>query len=312
MSTLRNHATTKAPTPTFGLYGEPPRNNPFFIHVESIRERSNANNWEIQTHIHKNMHQIIWLNSGQIATRINGLNIEVFAPAAVIVPSLTPHSFKTNDQSLGNVLTVNRDFFTSPESKTLGNIFDTLFEKPSVCNFSQSVNESNSIDMLFDILGKELLSNPSEGLLAKRLTQSITILIARQPKNQIRLTEKIIANDKKISEFLLLVDKYFSSEINLSTYAEILAISTDKLIRMARLHLDKTPIQVVLDRRIKEACQLLMHTHAPVEEVSQLSGFSDVSYFCRYFKKRTGLTPLNFRNNAQTIAPSANFVFPAE
>lgn len=304
MSTAKKKVNSKVTTPAFGLYGEPPRNNPFFIHVESIQERSNAYNWEIQTHIHKNMHQAIWLKSGQISTRINGLNIEVKAPAAVIVPSLTSHSFTTNDHSLGNVLTVNRDFFTSPESKTLGNIFETLFEKPSVCNFSQSAQESDSIDMLFKILEKELLSNPTEDLLTKRLTQSIALLLARQPKNHIHLTKKTIASDKKISEFLLAVEKYFSSEITLSEYADRLEISTDKLIRMARLHLDKTPIQIVIDRRLKEACQLLMHTHAPIDEVSSLSGFSDVSYFCRQFKKRTGLTPLSFRKNAHTVTPS--------
>ena len=47
--------------------------------------------------------------------------------------------------------------------------------------------------------------------------------------------------------------------------------------------------------RIEESKRLLANTDYSVIDIAVASGFGDQSYFCRVFKKYTGLTPRQYR-----------------
>lgn len=52
-------------------------------------------------------------------------------------------------------------------------------------------------------------------------------------------------------------------------------------------------------QRIRESIRLLKHPAASVTDVAFLSGFSDVSYFSKVFKRLTGISPSTFRDNGK-------------
>lgn len=52
----------------------------------------------------------------------------------------------------------------------------------------------------------------------------------------------------------------------------------------------------LLELRIQHALPLLEEGSLSVGEVARAVGFADANYFSRYFKKRTGVTPLTYRN----------------
>ena len=47
--------------------------------------------------------------------------------------------------------------------------------------------------------------------------------------------------------------------------------------------------------RIRKACEILNNKDIPVADVSSMVGYSEHSYFCRVFKKMTGITPSAWR-----------------
>ncbi|MBR0464645.1 MAG: AraC family transcriptional regulator [Clostridia bacterium] len=57
----------------------------------------------------------------------------------------------------------------------------------------------------------------------------------------------------------------------------------------------RPPIAHLLDLRIEKAKELLL-IGLSLEDTAMNTGFSDVNYFIRYFKKTTGITPGHFRN----------------
>ena len=59
----------------------------------------------------------------------------------------------------------------------------------------------------------------------------------------------------------------------------------------------KTPSDFRIDRQIEHSKRLLETQLFTVSEISEKLGFSDVSYFSRLFKKRTGVSPLKYVNN---------------
>ncbi len=53
--------------------------------------------------------------------------------------------------------------------------------------------------------------------------------------------------------------------------------------------------EVVHDRLLQEARRLLRFSTTPVGELSYQLGFADPAYFSRFFTRRVGMTPSQFR-----------------
>ena len=61
-------------------------------------------------------------------------------------------------------------------------------------------------------------------------------------------------------------------------------------------------IEYLQNLRVEEAKHLLENTARPVDEISAETGYSDVSFFRRLFKRLTGLTPSHYRRMFQPVA----------
>jgi len=57
----------------------------------------------------------------------------------------------------------------------------------------------------------------------------------------------------------------------------------------------KPAIKHIHDRLVMEARRLLFHTDNSLKDISFDLGFSDASYFNRFFKRETGVTPASYR-----------------
>jgi AraC-like DNA-binding protein len=62
-----------------------------------------------------------------------------------------------------------------------------------------------------------------------------------------------------------------------------------------------TIIQKLTEIRIEEAKKLLDNTNLSISEISQMTGFSDQSYFSKTFKEYHGISPREYKNNVQEI-----------
>lgn len=61
--------------------------------------------------------------------------------------------------------------------------------------------------------------------------------------------------------------------------------------------------QLVEERRIAVAKDLLASTDGTISWVAAQAGFNDVGYFCRYFKRKTGTTAGAFRKRHRPVLP---------
>jgi AraC family transcriptional activator of pobA len=100
----------------------------------------------------------------------------------------------------------------------------------------------------------------------------------------------------KINTFESLLEAYFRTEKLPSFYAEKLNITLKHLNRICNEILQKTATEVITDRVILEIKRMLMDKQLAVNEVAFKVGYEDYSYFSRFFKKQTGMSPTEFRN----------------
>ena len=59
-------------------------------------------------------------------------------------------------------------------------------------------------------------------------------------------------------------------------------------------------LPILLHQRLaREATRRLVHVAMPVSQLAFELGFDDPAYFCRFFKRQTGLSPRAYRERAQ-------------
>ncbi len=91
------------------------------------------------------------------------------------------------------------------------------------------------------------------------------------------------------------MNRNYMNTISLDYLSEILNISPSYLSTQFKRYASINFVDYLTDLRINEATRLLMDPLRSTAEVASLVGYSDGSYFARVFKKRTGLTPTQYR-----------------
>ncbi|MDD3885482.1 MAG: AraC family transcriptional regulator [Victivallaceae bacterium] len=81
----------------------------------------------------------------------------------------------------------------------------------------------------------------------------------------------------------------------LSEISKTTLLSQNQNIRNFKKKLGATPHAFFLNKKINLTMQMLRNTKMSVKEISLSAGFCDAGYFSRLFKRKTGLTPLQYR-----------------
>ncbi|NLU69371.1 AraC family transcriptional regulator [Streptomyces sp. HNM0574] len=82
------------------------------------------------------------------------------------------------------------------------------------------------------------------------------------------------------------------------SWAAELGVSVSYLHEVVKGTTGRTPAQLIRETQVLEAKRLLAGTGLPVGRVARELGFADPAYFCRFFRRETGLTPGAFREAA--------------
>lgn len=100
------------------------------------------------------------------------------------------------------------------------------------------------------------------------------------------------ARFQKIFSYLI---ENFKEEITLEQIANIADLSPTSFCRYFKNITKKTFVEVLIEFRLQYACQLLNKTDLPIQQVAFESGFGDVPYFNKLFRKHKNLTPTEWR-----------------
>ncbi|MEZ4587862.1 MAG: helix-turn-helix transcriptional regulator [Gemmatimonadales bacterium] len=95
--------------------------------------------------------------------------------------------------------------------------------------------------------------------------------------------------------FRRLVEERVHREHRVGAYARALGVSAGHLNEVSLRHLGRSAGRYVRGRILIEAKRLLLGTEHSAERIARDLGFRDPSYFGRFFRRETGLTPARFR-----------------
>lgn len=109
------------------------------------------------------------------------------------------------------------------------------------------------------------------------------------------IEKRSVKNKDVVSMVLEYINKYFTSDITLESVADEVGISPQYLSKIFKEKYGSNFIDYITRKRIELAEELLGRRDADIKEVSKAVGYGDTYYFCKVFKRDTGLTPKQFQ-----------------
>ena len=161
-----------------------------------------------------------------------------------------------------------------------------------------SENEIEVLETVWKMLQLEMVSKDELQLeMLQMMLKRILILCTRIYKNQKDFKSVELGKVDIIRDFNYLVEQHFKEKHTVAEYASLLNKSPKTISNLFKKVNDKTPLQLIQNRRMIEARRLLRHSDMAISEIGYEIGFNDVQTFSRFFKKHEGVSPSDFKEN---------------
>jgi AraC-like DNA-binding protein len=101
-----------------------------------------------------------------------------------------------------------------------------------------------------------------------------------------------------VKRFFHLVEENHQKNLSLSDYSRMIGVTPNHLTQTVKLLTGKTSSQIIKAKQLLEIKRLLVHTNLSVSEIANQLNFEDQSYFTKFFKRETGITPIQYRSDS--------------
>ncbi len=278
--------------PVFKLYGEQMGwPTPDLLHCESILQRSSLYEWHIRVHQHAELVQLLYLHKGQAEIEIEGERRVVTEASIQVVPSLCVHGFRFSPGTQGYVLSLALPLLSRLETQ-FGRQLDVL-SRPGCIPVKRS---NRHIQTLFTTLLNEYTEdNDAREMMLYSLLSALLVWLNRQGEQGAAVEDKSERKRVVLRQFARLMESHYREHLSIAEYAQKLGVSTTHLNCLCREFHDTSALGVLHQRLLLEAKRSLQYTSMTVTQVSDYLGFSDVTYFSRFFRKKGGMAPKEFK-----------------
>ncbi len=164
---------------------------------------------------------------------------------------------------------------TNRLAKDIANLIDSL--KRTNHNYSGEVNYAYFYIMLTDLAD----------IIWKKTEE------AGQPEHNVNLSRP----ESIIRDFVNLLSENVEKETSIGFYADTLCISKQYLSLVVKQKTQRSIGQVIATLRVEKASKLLRDPDLTIQQIADKLSFADQSTFGKFFKRHTGVSPLQYRNN---------------
>ncbi len=88
-----------------------------------------------------------------------------------------------------------------------------------------------------------------------------------------------------------------NSEFSIEDLASEVGLNRTTMFYKVKGLTGKSPVEFVRDIRLKRSAQLITDSQLLIKEIAFMTGFQDLKYFGKCFKKKYEMTPMEYRKN---------------
>jgi len=149
---------------------------------------------------------------------------------------------------------------------------------------------------MFETLIRVSDGRMSDLKVADHLISAVVFFSNDRMDSQTDVGDTSVSRDQTIfNKFISLLKKHASRERSLDFYAQKLFITRNYLSIVVSRYSDVTVKEWIERAVIMEAKVRLRHSNMSVIDIADDLNFASDSFFCKYFKRITGQTPMNYR-----------------
>jgi len=165
-----------------------------------------------------------------------------------------------------------------------------------LCDLAMPIIKQNEVAgyvLMGRICTPDTVKIPDVPMFSNRKLESFTDLLP-----QILFESAIeIKQDTLAEKAIKYIETHIADELSVNTVCNHLHISKNCLYSMFHEECGCTVNEYISKKRLESAKTLLTTTDRTVSEISQLVGINNYTYFCKLFKKKEGVSPLEYRKN---------------
>jgi AraC family transcriptional activator of pobA len=245
--------------------------------------------------------EILFLQKGSGYHVIDANKYEIKPPCVFFMSPGQAHKLELSNDIEGYIFIFTSDFYLLNRSNQ-----NSLIEFPFFYTIHQDnppllLENENDIRFLEILFRQSIAETNSTGDFTIELLRSILDLILTTCAARYPINENIVNRGKGqilVKRFFHLVEENHQKNLSLNEYAGMIGITANHLTQTVKLLTGKTSSQIIKAKQLLEIKRLLVHTNLNVSEIANQLNFEDQSYFTKFFKRETGITPLQYRTDA--------------
>jgi len=243
--------------------------------------------------------EVLYLQKGSGFHVIDGNKYEIKPPCVFFMSPGQAHKLELSHDIEGYIFIFTADFYLLNRSNQ-----NSLIEFPFFYTIHQDnpplLLEKESDTRFLETLFRQSIAEIQQvGDYTPEMMRSILDLILTTCAARYQVGENLLNKGKGqilVKRFFHLVEENYQKNLSLSDYAALIGITPSHLTQTVKLLTGKTSTQIVKAKQLLEIKRLLVHTSLNVSEIANQLNFEDQSYFTKFFKRETGITPMRYRS----------------
>jgi AraC-like DNA-binding protein len=271
-------------------------------HASFLATRFLLEQFTVPYHFHPE-YELTFIGTGK-GKRFVGKSMENFEPGElVLLGADLPHCWKSDDPVSGQmkaeslVIHFERDFLGSEflSKPELSGISNLLKRSATGIRFSDDTAKNVGVQMA-DLIDEK--NNFKRMMLFLNILEELAGSKTNIFLDQAGTTAQQPDHDKRrINLVMGYIVENFQNEILLNKVSALANMSPNAFCKYFKKVTNQTFMETVTDYRINYAMQQLLSTDKTISEISMESGFGDISYFFKVFKRRMKISPLSYRKS---------------
>jgi AraC-like DNA-binding protein len=243
----------------------------------------------------KDFFEIVWLKNEDPLHALAQPDFEVKGDWIYLIPPYRVHQLNKAGKN-GELISFKREILEEEDKEFLLDIFKIFNVQGEFSCLRLDKTAAEELGGIYQLLLGEYQKPSGEMVIIKALLKVFLLKLIKVKEQEFTGHD---IHQKRVYEFLMLLESNYLQVRNIDFYAGKLDISSKRLNQILKDKLGKTGTQIIHDRIILEAKRLIIHSERNIKEIAYELGFSDRPYFSRFFKKQTNQTPDEFQKLAQ-------------
>ena len=259
-----------------------------------VAEIGNYADENIPKYFRTSHYAILFITQGSLSGRVNMVDFEMKAPAAVYI--FNDHVLHYNSSSPDLKVRLLSFSPMIAEELSLSLPYDNLqyaYARPAAQLDETSMQAiMHYLDLMEILMQKESQERRTTII---KLIQSLSSFFYEFHANSLSSQKPFSRSEELAGQFLSLVDKHCHEHHNIKWYADALHLTPVYISNVVKQVTGRTAGDNITDCLVRKAKSLLLTSTLSVQQISDRLGFQNQSHFGTFFRRAVGMSPQKFR-----------------